>query len=44
MHTNYQKRVDNKINFTKVPGEAVGQLVDQFHKIFGIIHQKSQQS
>lgn len=45
MHINYQKRVDNKINLTKVPCEAIGQLlVDKFHQIFRTIHQKSQQS
>ena len=42
MHTNCQKRVDNKRNLTNVPCEAIGQLlVDLFHQIFGTIHQKS---
>lgn len=43
MHTYCQKRVDNKINLTNVPCEAIGQLlVDHFHQIFGTIHQNSQ--
>ena len=32
MHTNCQKRVDNKRNLINVPYEAIGQLiVDHFH-------------